>query len=312
MAEVHQDHYDPSWLAPVLVSATTKELLTSHAAYAEAFFTVEAKRLRRFYTNSGNPRLTYLCGQGISKLGLDLAISGCLGLGVLEIMLAELLIASGGSARDLAQAAEHLGLARNQIEKSSRMELVPRLFGQWYMMMAVAFKARRKLDDYENVLQLGTEDSWIQEHGSPGDIIPVLRQRVMMRQDLKEHIVLLYNSASYKSTHPIEYYRTLKRVIEFFTNHGLSESAAELEREFILAYAQCGDKHPTIGKVSFGRDMAQLAALKGDNIEAKKLVRLTLAQAKSAELFGQVRQLKILSDAIDDGDVRGALEQFRV
>jgi hypothetical protein len=142
--------------------------------------------------------------------------------------------------RDLKQAVAHLNLAHSQIERSPRVELVPRLLGQWYMMMAVAFKAQRKLDDYACVLQLGTEDGWLQENGSPGDIVPVLRQRVMMRQGAQEHMVLLHNATSYKVTHPLEYYRTLKRVIEFFTNNGLTRSAAELESEIILAYARSG------------------------------------------------------------------------
>ncbi len=299
------------WLAPVLASRRVKELLASDIGYADAFFSVEAKRLRRLYFKSGNPRLAYLCGQGFSQLGTELQIKGCLGLGALEVSLAEMLIATGSSEAALNLAATHLNLGRRQIEGSPRTELVARLLGQWYMMLAVVYKASRRVEDYASVLKEGTEDRWMRENADSGDIIPITRQRVMMRQDLSEHIVLLESAAQYKSTRPIEYYRTVKRVIEFLTNKGLVESASRLERELLLAYAQSGDK-TTVSKVSMGRDMAQLAGLKGEKEYAKKLVSATLSAAQSAELFGQVRQLRILSDAIDRGDVLGALEQFRV
>jgi hypothetical protein len=300
-----------NWLAPVLASRQVKELLASDVGYADTFFSLEVKRIRRLYSQSGNPRLAYLCGQGLSHLGLELQIKGCLGLGALEISLAEMLIASGSSGADLSLAAAHLNLALKQIEGSPRIELVARLLGQWYMMMAVVYKASRKVDDYASVLKDGTEDGWMRENAGPGDVVPIIRQRVMMRQDLNEHIVLLENSVQYKLTRPIEYYRTIKRVIEFLTNQGLVESASRLERELFLAYAQSGDK-TKISKVSMGRDMAQLAGLKGEKEYARKLASATLASAQASELFGQVRQLRVLSDAIDRGDVQGALEQFKV
>lgn len=305
------DRFEVNWLAPVLASRQVKELLASDVGYADTFFSLETKRIRRLYSQSGNPRLAYLCGQGLSQLGLELQIKGCLGLGALEVSLAEMLIASGSSEAALNLAVVHLNYGLAQIEGSPRTELVARLLGQWYMMLAVVYKASKRVQDYASVLKDGTEDRWMRENADPGDIVPIIRQRVMMRQDLNEHIVLLENAARYKLTRPIEYYRTVKRVIEFLTNHGLVESASRLEREFLLAFAQSGDK-TTISKVSAARDMAQLAGLKGDKDYAKKLISATLATAEASELFGQVRQLRILSDAIDRGDVQGALEQFQV
>jgi hypothetical protein len=305
------DRFEVSWLAPVLASRPVKELLASDVGYADKFFSLETKNIRRLYYQSGNPKLAYLCGQGFSQLGLELQLKGCLGLGALEVSLGELLIATGSSEEALNLAAVHLNLGLAQIEGSPRTELVARLLGQWYMMMAVVYKASRRVEDYASVLKDGIEDRWLLEHADPGDIVPISRQRVMMRQDINEHIALLDSATRYKSTRPIEYYRTVKRVIEFLTNRGLVASASRLERELLLAYAQSGDK-TTISKVSMGRDMAQLAGLKGEKDYAKKLVSATLSTAQSAELFGQVRQLRVLSAAIDQGDVLGALEQFQV
>jgi hypothetical protein len=303
---------DGAWIAPVVVSAQAREALLRDVGYADAFFAVEARRLRNLYIKYGNPRLAYLCGQGVAAFGRSLGIRGSIGLGLLDIMLAEMLIASGSSAADLDRAEIHLTDGRNQLESSVRADQLTRIFGQWYMIMAVSLKARGKLSDYGQILHEGVNDSWMASRADPGDRAAVVRQRVMMRQDLDEHILLLSEAHKYKRSHPLEYYRTLKRVLEYFTNRGLIESSSLLQVEFMLAFSRSSDRMPEVGKVSFARDFAQLAALRGDNELAKKLVRAALRRAESAALYGQVRQLSVLRDAIDSGDVRGALEQFHV
>ncbi|HET9897363.1 MAG TPA: hypothetical protein VFQ44_20730 [Streptosporangiaceae bacterium] len=289
-----------------------REALLRDISYADAFFAVESRRLRKLYVKYGNPRLAYLCGKGVAAFGRELGITGSMGLGILEIMLAEMLIASGASADDLDRAESHLTIGRNQLELTARTDQLPKVFGQWYMIMAVSLKARGKLNDYSTILDEGVNDDWMVSRAGPGDRAAVVRQRVMMRQSLEEHIVLLNEAHKYKYSHPLEYYRTLKRVVEFFANNGFVESSMLLRNEFMFAFAQSSDRMPEIGKVSFARDFAQLSALRGELGMAKKLAIAAMRRAESAALFGQVRQLKVLSEAIDSGDVRGALEQFHV
>jgi hypothetical protein len=303
---------DHQWAVPILASVQIREALKSSVRYADIYFTIETKRLRELYVRSGRPRLAYLCGRGFSDLGRELDIQCSIGLGILEITLAEMLIGGGASIADLDRAEEHLLRGRSQIEGSQHGSLTSRVLGQWYMIMAVSLKARGKLEAYEELLKSGVSDSWLAVHGTPGDRVAIVRQHVMMRQDLDEHIALLYRAREYKKERPLEYYRTLKRVVEFFVNRGLAEAAGLLEKEFMLSYLASSEKMPLLGKVSFARDMAQLTALKGDVRTGAKLAAVTMRKAQEAELFGQVRQLRIITEAIERGNVRGALEQFRV
>src|ERR1700722_14566146 len=116
----NSDRFDVNWLAPVLASRQVKELLASDIGYADKFFSLETKRIRRLYRQSGNPRLAYLCGQGFSQLGLELQLKGCLGLAALEVSLGEMLIATGSSEASLNLAAVHLNLGLAQMEGSPR------------------------------------------------------------------------------------------------------------------------------------------------------------------------------------------------
>jgi hypothetical protein len=303
---------DSDWAVPVLASVKMREALQSSVRYADIYFTVETRRLRKLYIRSGKPHLAYQCGRGLSELGLELGIQNSIGLGVFEITLAEMLIGGGVSSLDLDRAELHLLRGRRQVEHSQHNSLASRVFGQWYMIMAVSLKARGKLEAYEEFMRSAVSDSWLIANGTPGDRVPLVRQYVMMRQSLNEHIALLYRAHEYKRERPLEYYRTLKRVVEFLVNKGLSESAQQLEKELTLSFLASSDKMPLLGKVSFARDMAQLLALKGETQEGAKLAATALKRAQEAELLGQVRQLKAIRTAIESGNVLGALKQFYV
>src|SRR5215471_20815636 len=95
---------DADWSMPVIVGSDVRERLVGDLEFADAFFLSEAKRLRRIYGRTGNPRLAYICGTGVVGLGKQLAIRGSIGLAVITMTLAEMLIASGASGADLAHA----------------------------------------------------------------------------------------------------------------------------------------------------------------------------------------------------------------
>jgi len=126
------------WVVPVLVSAGIQEAIKADIRYADTFFTLETRRLRKLYSDSGNPHLTYLCGRGLVNLGRSAGIQGSIGFAILEITLAEMLIAGGASSADLDLAELHLNHSRSQLEKSGHTELISHILGQRYMMLSVA------------------------------------------------------------------------------------------------------------------------------------------------------------------------------
>jgi hypothetical protein len=182
---------DAEWSMPIVVGADVRENLIRDVDFADAFFLCEAKRLRAIYGRTGNPRLTYMCGRGVAEVGRQLSIRGSVGHAVVEMTLAEMLIAGGASGDDLTRAEAHLLAGRDQLEGCRHVLLLARVLVQWYLLMSVCLKARGRLGDYERILSEGVGETWIARHTKTGDRMPVIRQQVMMRQDLEAHLALL-------------------------------------------------------------------------------------------------------------------------
>jgi hypothetical protein len=104
----------------------------------------------------------------------------------------------------------------------------------------------------------------------------------------------------------------MKRVLEFLTNAGLTEAASQLEVEFTRAFARIRHATSLIEQISFAKNIGHLRGLGGDYGTASVVVNLAAQRARSAGLYGQLRQLDRLARGISAKDVRGALETFRV
>ncbi|MEN3536100.1 hypothetical protein AAH991_13375 [Microbispora sp. ZYX-F-249] len=300
------------WALPLIAGAGFRERLASDPVFTDTFFLLEHRRLRRFYLDTGAPRLVYLCGEGLSALAHDLGLAGSAGVAVLEVTLAEMLIAGGASPADLRTAEDHLDRGWNHLSRSAHATVTTRVLPQWYLLRAIVHKARGETTAYESILTDGVRDAWIRDHAGPGDRAPIVRQHVMMRQDSHQHLTLLVSARGYRDERPLEYYRTMKRVIEFLTNAGLVEAASTLEREFVAPFARVRHGVPLIARVSFAKNLAHLSALRGDRQSAAEVLRLAARSADTAGLHGQVRQLRLLTKAVEENDVRGALETFRL
>lgn len=295
---------------PLLASAQIRERVVSSLEFADDFFLLEAHRLRRIYVTTGNPHLAYACGVAVAAFGRESLIEGSIGLALIESALAEMLISGGSSPEDMLLAEERLVAARGQLEKSRHTVMVSKALGEWYMLMSICYKARG--GPYEEILREAMDDTWMATRAAPGDRVPVARQEVMRRQNLQGHLDLLDDAAAYKDDRPMEYYRTVKRVVEFLTNRGMSESVAGLEKEFVAAFLRVSGRTTLVGQISFAKNLAQVSALKGADDAARHILRQVRGKAANAGLHGQVRQLDSIARAVEQGDVRGALRTFRV
>lgn len=304
---------DPAEFAvPLLVSSDIQQKIAENPDVAEFFFSSDLAKVRALYRKTGNPRLALLVGGGAVDLARKLEIRGCVSLAVLELFLAEMAIAVGSSSADLARAERYLADARTQAEVTPRVEFVGRLLIDWHWLMSICAKAAGREDDYHHLLRTGVHDQAIARFASPSDYVPIVRQQVMLNQDLDQHLALLTAAAAYQRKRPLEYFRTVKRVMEFLTNQGMMESAEALKGQFIEAFAAVANTTTLISKISFLKNLAHLSALGGDVAEAGRLVDRAKSAAVGARLDGQVRQLVNLQEAIGQQDVRGALLTFRV
>lgn len=298
------------WAVPLLTSAPIRERIMHSAEFADGFFLLEAQRLRRIYIATGNPHLAYVCGVAVAEFGREVGIKSSIGLALIEAALAEMLISGGSSASEMLNAERRLVVARNHLEKSPHTAMVSRALGQWYMLMSVCYKARS--GPYEEILRDAVQDPWMATRAGPGDRVPALRQEVMRRQNLQGHLDLLEGAAAYRDDRPLEYYRTLKRVVEFLTNRGMTEGVSRLEKEFVSAFLRISDRTTLVGQISFAKNLAQISALKGNDDAARRILQEVRGKAASAGLHGQVKQVDSIDRAVRQGDVRGALHTFRV
>lgn len=298
------------WAVPLLTSAQTRELITQSKDFADQFFLLEARRLRKIYITTGNPHLAYSCGAAVAAFGREVGIEGSVGIALVESALAEMLISGGSSRVDMLRAEQRLVIARDHLEKSRHTSMVSQALGQWYMLMSICYKARG--GPYEGILREAVEDPWMATRASHGDRVPAVRQEVMRRQDLQGHRDLLDDALAYKHDRPLEYYRTVKRVVEFLTNRGMTDSVSKIEKEFVSAFLRISGRTTLVGKISFAKNVAQISALKGNDDAARRILQTVRGKAVQGGLHGQVRQLDAIARAVDQGDVRGALQTFRV
>ncbi|MFD0428944.1 hypothetical protein ACFQ60_17310 [Streptomyces zhihengii] len=293
-----------------MTSAQMRERIVSSKDFADQFFLLEARRLRKVYISTGNPHLAYSCGTAVAAFGRKVGVEGSVGLALIESGLAEMLISGGTSSADMFRAERHLVVARDHLEKSRHTSMVSQALGQWYMLISICYKARR--GPYEEILREAADDPWMATRASHGDRVPPARQEVMRRQDLQGHMELLEDASTYKSERPLEYYRTVKRVVEFLANRGMTDSVSRIEKEFVSAFLRVSDRTTLVGKISFAKNVAQISALKGNHDAARHILRTVRGKAVQGGLHGQIRQLDGIARAIDQGDVRGALQTFRV
>lgn len=299
---------------PLLVSLEIQEKIAASHSCADAFFASEHLKVREFYRKTGNPRISLMMGESVISFGAALPVLGSTGMAALHLFMAEMCLALGGERKDVARAVEHLVEARAQAEAAAgrQASLAARILIQWHWLMSICAKAQGGDGEYRAFLNDGLKDDWIRKRANFSDYVSIVRQQVMMSQDLDRHLLLLNQAASYKIERPLEYYRTIKRVIEFLTNAGLIDSAERLRPEFVRSFAIVRPKSTLVARISFVKNLAHLMALQGEIDPAVKLLDLSMQSAAPAGLEGQMRQLHRLKLAVQESDVRGALITFRV
>lgn len=297
---------------PLLVSRPISERVAADKVFAEKFIAAQGSYARRYYQRTGDPRLGLLLGESVADYASRIPVTGSLALGTLHLFLAELAVAISAQGSDLLLVNHHLGRARQQLESNDHSPLVARAMINWYWLSAISAKAEGRFRDYEDLLREPVKDNWIRKNADFFDYVPVERQSTMMSQDLSRHMLLLEQARAYRQQRPLEYYRSIKRVVEYFTNQGLLISAEALEPELISSFGVIAKDSTLISRVSFLKNLAHLRALAGNLSSATEIIGVALRDSRGAGLFGQVRQLERLESAISDTDVRGALMTFRL
>lgn len=297
------------WSAHVLADATTVEgLMAGNPTFITDLYRSELVRVRQYYATLGDPQAAYELGFGMSELGKR-APTKFLAIAAFEVQLAELLIAQG---RNLTKASAHIDAAfAHAAAAESDKKGRARILSKAILLRGIVMKAHGEDESARQVLLETNQLPWWGEV-DPADSIAVLRQRVMMSQSLAEHVALLKAARGYKSTRPLEYFRTIKRVFEFFINEGFSQSANALEPMVLAAFVASLSGQTPISKVSLLKNLAQASALQGDVDTALDRARVAEFAANRLGLHGQLLQIQTIAEGIQDGSVVGSLLTFRV
>lgn len=304
---------EPSWVGlPSLFDAQTCLRISSgDRQFTERLFAVELLRVRRFYVAFGDPRMAYLAGRDLAEIGVTFPASSTV-IALYESMLAEYLIATGSSPAILLDAEAHLVRAQSHAERAPASdETRVRALSKVMLLRAVVEKALGRHDASLRLIHDHRSTVWWRDHSSTPTSIALDRQWVMMTGDLEEHMALLAAARSYAEDRPLEYFRTVKRVLEFTTNLGLVESSAELKGEAIRAFSEVASISAPISRLSFLKNLAQAEGLEGNVQVARDYADAAMVSARSLGLSGQLRQLTDIREGLNAGEVRGALHTFK-
>jgi hypothetical protein len=133
----------------------------------------------------------------------------------------------------------------------------------------------------------------------------------MMHQSIAGHKKLLEEAPFYKNLKPIEYYSTLKRVLEFSMNNDMYILASRLLPELKYAFNNVRKQLPPLSHVSFIKNLGQFNINNGDIKFGKNLLDYALIQAHRLNFAGQYKQIDNLLKELDLG-AKAKLKTFKI
>jgi hypothetical protein len=215
----------------------------------------------------------------------------------LSLVAADATLAAARGTDDAQQAFDLAEAAQSEIVRlpDFRSAHIDDL-GKALLISAVALKALGLFEESREHMVLAATDFSLNDL----EVLPLRRQAIMMRQDEAEHLRFLVEVERFRRDSPIEYYRCVKRVIEFLLANGRLNAALDLQPEFKRSRSRAGHSI-AVGNVSYLKNAAQLLAAEGDLVRARGLLRAIEAIAERHGFTGQLRQIRSLLDSISDG-----------
>ena len=306
---------EPYTSVPLLFDADTLQQLADGGVRAlDAFLTRERAWLRAEYRRTGNPRLIALAGLSVLRAVKDFP-SCRLSLGYARLcsLVASMLIASASSIADIRQASEQLDKALSVISELDLSKSSPReAYVGAVLLAGVARKAVGQFDEAISFLRRSKAQLLRAGSTSVVEMVPLVRQEVIMQQDDAGHRMLASQALLYRNTHPLEYYGSVKRVFEYVLNRGRLREAEQLYPEMRRSYLRVSRRVDPVGQVSFLKNIGQLEIERGNVERASRILGRAHIHAQQTMLWGQARQIQYMLDRIVNAIQGGRLITFRI
>lgn len=273
------------------------------------FYMQEYHVAKAIYHQLGNPCFAIKYGSHACSIVHEITIYE-ISVANFTSYIAELIIASGMINSDVERLLEisEAHARRSPCRDDIRIKVLANVF----LLKSISEKARKQQDEAYLTLERAEQDLWISEKDISLMMTPVYRQKMMMEQTAASHQKLLARALVLKHSHPLEYYRTLKRVFEFTINSGDQAMSRLLMPELQLAFSAIQNQVPKITAISLLKNFGQANALLGNSDLAKRQLDIAVCEAQAYGLNGQVVQINRLLQAVMDGNVIGKLSTFRV
>lgn len=198
------------------------------------------------------------------------------------------------AAFDLAEEAiEVLSSPRVSTDEADRLNWL----SEAVLIGAVALKALGMRSESLEYMR----DASSKVHMNDLTALPLLRQSVMMTEELAPHLALLTSAGVYRSVRPREYYRTMKRVFEALLRDGQYRIADSLLPELMRSFVAAREQLSISARVSILKNLGQYFALQGDDSRALRMFAIALTASEQFGLHGSKRQLSGMIDDLRGG-----------
>ena len=290
-----------------------EELRNLNSSEIDEFLKPIVKKIRALYKNNGDPMDILEISTRISKEFNDIPKKEySFEFAKIKSIESQMLLAIGKNEELLLQAFEAINqaieicLRLDTISEQTNEELIKNV-----LILAVILKALGKFDSSIKTIQENAKILLQQRGVSKIELIILKRQEVMMNQTIEGHKNLLEEAIHYKNLKPVEYYSTLKRVLEFSMNREMYTLAGKLIPELKSSFNKIKSELPPISHVSFIKNLGQYYLNSGEIEFGKRLLEISLAHAEKLNLNGQKYQINSILEEFDSGK-KTKLKTFKI
>jgi hypothetical protein len=300
---------------PVIIDGRTLESLAAGGARAlDRFLLAETRALETEYKQHGIPRITALAAESLVQATAPLPQSKkSFQTARLHALVADKLIAHGATASDIRVAITSLEIALSILERIQTFSLeMLRAHVSFALLLGVARKAIGEFDEALRFMRETALDLRTSGDARYVDLVSLTRQETIMLQSPRAHRLLASAAISYRDTHPLEYYGSVKRVFEFVLNSGRLGEAQRLYPEWKASYLRVARRLDPLSRISFVKNLGQYAIERREVARASRLLGFAAVEAQRRGLLGQVRQIHHLIAKARDGGSAGKLLTYRI
>lgn len=296
------------WVIPGVPSIISGEVLErvreGGSISLDTFLSGPVASMREAYRASTPPSVVLRSAEELlgSEVILERKEPGSIEYARLLHLVAEMHIASGLTA---GRSVNLVQLAMEEIRQIRLpSQAVSKLFADCALLEAVGRKAVGRLDVAMSRL-LDVVESFEDDFADPLARIPLVRQYAMFVHTDKLYEEIAREAPRYARASPLEYYRTVKRIFEYFINTGRAVEAEAMLPEFRRAFGAIARVTTPISHISFQKNIGHLCLALGKAGEARNVFSRSYQFATLLGLQGQARQLASLFQEVGQGN-RGA------